>query len=154
MLPSNIFHHMTIWTCLWLTTPVLMFTVMPHLRAHCTTLYKRTAVLSFFLFPHYHSFMPSLPLTYSHFSASTHKPPHVSAVQTDGGMRAPLGSPHGHYIWVTRWTWGGGRWFFQQSSLAGLFLPMFGERKWALCAVGTSLSSPLLRHRQRGRQRD
>lgn len=46
-----------------------------------------------------------------------------------------------------------GKWLFQQLDLAGLLLPMFEERKWALCAVGTSQNSQI-QYRQRGGQRD
>lgn len=87
-----------------------------------------------------HPLVPSLPLSYSHFSTSTYKPPHVSAVQTEGGMCVPLGSPPGYYM--SNIPDRGEKITFSAACLAGLFLPMFGKRKWVLCAVGTSLSSP------------
>lgn len=47
--------------------------------------------------------------------------------------------------WVTCRTGVGGAWL-------DFFLPMFGERKWVLCTVGTSLEFPAPTQRERGRQ--
>lgn len=124
----------------------MMFIITHDLRAQRSTLQASTSQTNLAQFSSsltemlYMLLIPSLPLSYSHFSTSTHKPPHVSTVQTDGGMLAPLGSPHGHSM--SNMPDRGGNDFFSSGVWLDVFLPMFGERKWALWAAGTSLEFP------------